>query len=131
MSGNNRKYPGFLLTEMIVAATVLGILLVTLALSLHAFAKFNRYQLVRQHCIAAAQAQLDSVTATGSPIRDEDFKRLWPTVTVSIEKSPGTGRWQGLNLVEVTANGKSFRKQVKVRLHRYIPGDKLLAEREI
>ena len=121
---------GFMLTEMIVAATLLGILLVGLALSLHGFARFNRYQLVRQRCIAAAQAELDSITATGTPIPDEDVKRLWPKLTVSIKSSPGTGQWQGLKLIEVTANGKSFRKEVKVQLSRYVLGDESLAQGE-
>jgi type II secretory pathway pseudopilin PulG len=121
---------GFMLTEIMVAATLLGILLVGLALSLHGFAKFNRYQLVRQRCIAAAQAELDSITATGTPIGDEDFKRLWPKLTVSIKSSPGTGQWQGLKLIEVTANGKSFRKEVKVQLSRYVLGGESFAQGE-
>ena len=121
---------GFMLTEMIVAATLLATLLVGLALSLHGFARFNRYQLVRQRCIAAAQAELDSITATGTPIRNEDFKRLWPKLTVSIQSSPGTGQWQGLKLIEVTANGRSFRKEVKVQLSRYVLGGESFAQGE-
>ena len=119
-----------MLTEMMVAATILGILLVMLALSLNGFAKFNRYQLVRQQCIAAAQAEIDSITATGTSIRDEDLKRLWPKLTISIKSSPGTGQWQGMKLVEVTANGKSYRKEVKVQLARYVFGVESFAQRE-
>jgi len=120
VSGKNKIYDGFLLTEMTVALTVTGILLVGFALSLHAFATFNRYQLVRQRCIAAAQAELDSIAVTGKPIPAEDFKRLWPMLSVSIKKSAGTGQWEGMKLVEVTTKGKSFRSEVKVRLSRYI-----------
>ena len=128
MSCKNRKYGGFLLTELIIALIVLGTLFVGLALSLHGFAKFNRYQLVRQRCIAAAQAELDSITATGKPIPDEHFKQLWPKLSVSIKESAGTGQWQGTKLVEVTANGISFRNQVKIRLSRYVLDNKLTAE---
>jgi len=120
VSGKNKIYDGFLLTEMTVALTVTGILLVGFALSLHAFATFNRYQLVRQRCIAAAQAELDSIAVTGKPVPSEDFKRLWPMLSVSIKKSAGTGQWEGMKLVEVTTKGKSFRSEVKVRLSRYI-----------
>ena len=120
MFGKNKKYRGFLVTEITVALTVLTILLVGLGLSLNGFARFNRYQLVRQRCIAAAQAELDSIAATGRPIRDEDFKRLWPSLSVSIQESAGVGQWDGMKLVEVTAGGKSFQKQVKVQLRRYI-----------
>jgi Tfp pilus assembly protein PilE len=130
VSDKKEKRGGFMLTEMMVAATILGILLVVLALSLNGFAKFNRYQLVRQRCIAAAQAELDSITATGTPIGDEDFKRLWPKLTISIKSSPGTGQWHGMKLVEVTANGKSYRKEVKVQLARYILGGESLAQGE-
>jgi type II secretory pathway pseudopilin PulG len=120
VSGNNKRYDGFLVTEMTVALTVLGILLVGFALALHSFATFNRYQLVRQRCIAAAQAQLDSIAAIGKPIPDEDFKRLWPKLSVYIKKSVGNGQWQEMKLVEVTTKGKSFRNEVKIQLSRYI-----------
>ncbi len=120
VSGKNKIYDGFLLTEMTVALTVTGILLVGFALSLHAFATFNRYQLVRQRCIAAAQAELESISTTGKPVPSEDFKRLWPMLSVSIKKTAGTGQWEGMKLVEVTTKGKSFRSEVKVRLSRYI-----------
>ena len=123
MSVKNKKYGGFFITEIVVALSILAILLVGLALSLYGFAKFNRYQLVRQQCIAAAQAELDSITTTGKPIPDEDFKRLWPKLGVNIKRSVGTGQWQAMTLVEVTATGKSFNKEVKVQLARYILGN--------
>jgi hypothetical protein len=111
---------GFLITELVVALTVLGIVLAGFAISLHNFAQFNNYQLVRHRCISAAQAQLDSIAATGQAVTDEDFQRLWPQLTVSIKKSPGTGQWEGLELVEVTTKAVSFRNKVKVQLSRYI-----------
>ena len=126
----NRKYRGFFIAEIIVATGVLAILMVGLAMSLYGFAKFNRYQLVRQQCIAAAQAELDSITTTGKPIPDEDFKRLWPKLDVNIKSSAGTGQWQGLSLVEVTANGMSFSKEVKVKLTRYVLENKTLTEKD-
>ena len=128
MSYKNRKYGGFLLTELIVSLIVLSALFVGLALSLHGFAKFNRYQLVRQRCIAAAQAELDSITATGKPIPNEHFKELWPKLSVSIKQSAGIGQWQGTKLVEVTTNGISFRNKVKIQLSRYVLDNELTAE---
>jgi len=120
VSDKNKKYGGFLFTEVIVALTILGILLIGLALSLDAFRRFNHYQLVRQRCTAAAQAQLDSIAATGRSIHDEDFKRLWPKLSVSIKESAGTGQWEGMKLVKVAARGNSFDKEVKVKLSRYV-----------
>jgi type II secretory pathway pseudopilin PulG len=128
VSITNNKYQGFLLTETIVALSLLGLLLAGLALSLHGMAKFNRYQLIRQRCIAAAQAQLDSIAATGELISDEDVQRLWPGLSVSVRRSPGAGQWQGLERLEVTAGGKSFRKDVTIRLSRYIQADPSSAE---
>ena len=121
MSVTNRKYRGFLLTEIVVAITLLGLILAAVAMSLNGFARLNRYQLVTQRCIAAAQAQLDSITATGKIVPKDDFQRLWPKLTISMETSPGTGQWQGMSLAKVTATGKSYRKQVKVELSRYVP----------
>jgi hypothetical protein len=120
VSGKNAKYHGFFISEMVMALTILGVLSIGLALSLDGLGRFNRYQLMRQRCIAAAQAELDSLTVTGEPISDEDFSRLWPGLVVSIEKSEGTGQWQGMKLVKVTTSGKSLRKEVKVQMSRYI-----------
>ena len=128
MSYSKRRFAGFLLVELIVALTVIAILLAGMAFSLNGIAKFNRYQLVRQQCIAAAQAQLDSLTATGRSISEEDFSRLWSGLRVSIKETEGTGQWQGLKLVEVTTTGKSFRNQVQIRLARYISRDVPLVE---
>jgi uncharacterized protein involved in outer membrane biogenesis len=130
VSVKNKKYGGFFITEIVVALSILAILLVGLALSLYGFAKFNRYQLIRQQCIAAAQAELDSITTTGKPIPDEDFKRLWPKLGVNIKRSAGIGQWQAMTLVEVTTNGMSYNKTVKVKLARYVLENKLLAKEE-
>jgi hypothetical protein len=116
----NKQNSGFFITEIGVASAILAILLVGLALALHGFAKFNRYQLVRQQCIAAVQAELDSISATGKPIPEDNFKRLWPKLSINIRKSAGNGQWQGMTLIEVTASGKSYSKDVTVRLSRYV-----------
>ena len=123
MSAKNKRREGLLLTEIVVSMAILGILVAVLALSLHGFAKFNRYQLVRQQCTAAAQAELESMAATGAPVTDEDFDRLWSDLDVSIKKSPGTGQWSAMELVEVTTVGRSFDREVKIQLSRYFPGD--------
>jgi type II secretory pathway pseudopilin PulG len=128
MSYMKRRYDGFLLAELIVALTILAMLLAGMAFSLNGLAKFNRYQLIRQQCIAAAQAELDSMTATGKSISDGDFSRLWPELKVSIRETEGTNQWEGMKLVEVTASGKSFRKQVQIKLSRYVLSDAPLSE---
>jgi len=120
MSYRNRKYRGFLLTELMVSLVVLGFILTCLALSLNGFRKFNHYQLVRQRCISAAQAELDSIGATDREISEEDFKRLWPGLSISVEKTAGTGQWEGMELVSVKAKAKSFNNNVEVKLSRYI-----------
>ena len=123
MSHKKRRYGGFLFAEIAVSLTVMAMLLAGVALSLNGIAKFNRYQLIRQHCIAAAQAELDSLTATGKPIDDEDFSRIWPQLSVSIEKSVGQGQWQASQLVKVTTSGKYLRRHVTIELSRYISRD--------
>ncbi len=124
------KYKGVFLAELIVSATVLGTILICFTLFLHGTAKFNRFQLLRQQCIAAAQAQLDSLTITGQSISDEDFKRLWPKINIDTKQSDGTGQWEGMKLVEVAASGMSFDTPVKVQLSRYIITDTAIANQE-
>ena len=125
---NNRRYGGFLFAEMTVAFTVIAMLLVGVAFSLNGIVKFNHYQLIRQQCIAAAQAELDSFTAMGKPIEDEDFSRVWPQLNVLIEQSAGQGQWEGTQLVKVTTSGKFLRKQVVIELSRYIAMNEPLVE---
>ncbi|MHC4203130.1 MAG: hypothetical protein ACYSTT_00650 [Planctomycetota bacterium] len=128
MSRNKRKSGGFIFAEIAVSLTVMAMLLAGIAFSLNGIAKFNHYQLIRQKCIAAAQAELDSLTATGKPIEDEDFNRIWPQLNVSIEKSAGQGQWRGTQLVKVTTSGNYLRKQVTIELSRYISTGELLTE---
>jgi type II secretory pathway pseudopilin PulG len=120
MSIRTNKDSGFLVAEMVIAFAILGILMVGLAVSLNAFSRFNSYQMVRQRCIAAGVAQLESITVTGEPIDDENFKRLWPGISVLLERSGTSGQWQGTDLVKVTTGGKSYRRKVEVQLGRYI-----------
>jgi hypothetical protein len=125
VSGKCKKeYGGFLVFELIMALIAFTILIGGLALSLQAFAKFNQYQLVRQRCIAAAQAQLDSLSVTGEAINDEDFERLWPDLSVSIQEWEGVGQWKGMRRVRVITRGKSYPKEVKVKMSRYISGQR-------
>ena len=121
---NNKKHKAFLMTEMWVGLVVLSILLTAFAVSLYHFKKFNHYQLLRQQCTAAAQAQLDSMATTGKPLSDEDFKRLWPLLSVAIEQTDGTGQWKGLKLIKAQTQGKSMNWNVKVELGRYILSEK-------
>jgi type II secretory pathway pseudopilin PulG len=124
VSRKNKKYGGFLLPELAISVSLLGVLLTLLAISLNSFRRFNHYQLVRQRCVSAAQAQLDSIAVTGKAIDEEDFKRLWPKLSVSIQKSAGSGQWEGLKLIQVKAKAKSFNRDVKVELSRYVLGEK-------
>ena len=120
------RHNGFLLTESMVALAVLLVILSCMALTLKVFRKINQYQLARQQCISAAQAQLDCIAVTGSPIDNEIIKRLWPKVSIKIEQSDGKYQWQGLKLVKVKATAKADNKDVSVELARY-----LAPEREI
>jgi len=119
MRVRNRK-SGAILIEIITAMFLLGLMLAMLAVSLNGYGSFNDYLLTRQRCTAAAEAQLDSIAATGAIINDQTMKRLWPNVRTSIKKSDGAGQWKGLELVIVSAEAKSRRKNVSIILSRYI-----------
>lgn len=112
----NLRHTGFMLADFLTATALLGLIITILAVSMSAFSKFNQYQWARQRCTAAALALLDSITATGSPIEAQELHRLWPQVTVSVDRSPADGPWTGLELIQVTAAAG----QTKVRLVRYI-----------
>ena len=119
---------GFMMTELIVAIAVLGMLFIIFALSLDGFRRLNNYQLVRQRCVSAAQATLDSIAATGSAIDENDLQRLWPGMSIKIEESQGSGQWTGLKLITVTASAASFNKKAEVRLSRYFLKNDIAAQ---
>ena len=109
-----------MMAELLISLSVLAFLLVCFGMTLHEFRKFNGHQLVRQKCISAAQAQLDSIAVTGRQIAVEDFERLWPGITYSIEITGGNDRWTGLKLVSVKTAGRSYRSEITINLSRYI-----------
>lgn len=114
---NRTRQHGFLTAELLTGTALLGVIIVGLAVILNGFAKSNHYQWSRQRCTAAAQAQLDSITATGAPVDPQELQRLWPNVTVAVERTPAGAPWDGLELVQVTATTR----QVTIRLARYMP----------
>ena len=120
MKERMKNTSGFIMTELIVALTLLGLIFAGLALSAHGFGVFNRHQWARQQCIAAAQAQLDSLTARGALIEPQTAERLWPRVTLAIDRKPGIGQWEGLSRVQVTATSQAGPRKVKVELVRYL-----------
>jgi type II secretory pathway pseudopilin PulG len=111
---------GFLLAEMIVGISLLGLIIAGLAVSMNGFSMINDYQWGRQRCTAAAEAQLDSLAATGKRIETQEMQRLWPGVTVALERTAGAGPWEGLELVQVTATAQPGPHGVIVRLARYV-----------
>jgi hypothetical protein len=119
------------MTELIVAMIVLAMIMVAFTISLDGFGRLNHYYFTRQRCVAAAQATLDSIAATGASIDEGNLKRLWPEIDIRVDETEGTGQWKGLKLVKVTAIGKSRDKKTEVRLSRYFTeGDVVIIKAE-
>ena len=116
-----RRTNGFLMTELIVALSLLGLIFAGFAVSTHGFGAFNRYQWARQRCVAAAQAQLESLAIHGDPIADRECERLWPGVSLSVRREAGTDQWAGLQWIRVTATAPAGPRSVVVELARYVP----------
>lgn len=129
MTNKQTKYRGLMMTELIVSLIVLGMLMVAFTMSLDGFGRLNHYFFTRQRCVAAAQATLDSIAATGTAIDEGDLKRLWPEIDIRVDENEGTGQWKGLKLVKVTAIGKSRDKKTEVCQSRYFAkGDVLISK---
>ena len=120
MSQNRIRCRGFLLAELMVATALLGLIITGLAVSMNGFSMFNDCQWARQRCTAAAQAQLDSLAATGRLIEPQEIKRLWPGVDVSVDKSVSAAPWDELELVQVTATAQAGPRKITVHLARYV-----------
>jgi type II secretory pathway pseudopilin PulG len=111
---------GWILVEAVVAIGILVTILGGFSMAMQAFQRINSYHLARQQCLAAAEAQLDSLTAVGRPVPAEEIERLWPDVRTAVQQKPGEGDWEGLNLVKVTAKTERINKTITVSLSRYI-----------
>jgi hypothetical protein len=120
MRNEQTRHRGLMITELIVSMIILGMIMIAFAISLDGFRRLNHYYFSKQRCVSAAQATLDSISATGTAINDDDLKRLWPGVVIQISKSQGTGQWKGMNLISVTAGTDVRTKKVEVCLSRYI-----------
>ena len=120
MEGKRIRCRGFLFAELIVSMGLLGLIITGLAVSMNGFSMVNDYQWARQRCTAAAQAQLDSIAATGRPIEPQELKRLWAGVDVATDRTPGVAPWDGLESIRVTASAQAGSKKVTVHLARYV-----------
>jgi type II secretory pathway pseudopilin PulG len=123
MVSDRTKQRGFVMAEVIVGTALLGLAIAGLAVSLQGTSMFNQYQWTRQRCVAAAEAQLDSLAMVGKSIDEAEIKRLWPEVDVAIERTAGEGPWNELDLLQVTATGATGARVVTVRLERYLAKD--------
>ena len=119
------KKQGFTIAEMVISVMLIGIILFIMTKVLYEFGQFNRNMITKQRCISAAQAQLDSISATGRLLESNDIQRLWPDIEVAINKTQGTSQWQSLILIEATATGHIREKSVQVTLSRYFNPDQL------
>jgi len=111
---------GWSLTEAVVSVGILAALIVGFSDVLKAVREVNRRQLVARRCMAAGQAVLDGITATGAELPAADVGRLWPGVHVRVFRRPGRGDWAGLTLVEARARGEANGRPVAVTLRRYV-----------
>jgi hypothetical protein len=116
----NKKH-GFIIAEMVTAGFLLLVVLGSFMFALGAYSRFNAVQFARQRCIAAAQAQLDSFSATGSPLSAAEAAKLWPDVKIDVNfDRPRWGQWKGMHLVTVDATAEHKGKTAAVKMSRYI-----------
>lgn len=119
-SKHNSNRRGSITVEFTVALAIMVLIFSLVIASLEQVGKVNRGQWARQQCLAAAQAQLDSLSAVGRAIPESDWQRLWPRIDCTIEQTDGEGDWQGLALTQVTARTRLEGREIEVTSRRYI-----------
>ena len=115
-----RRRGGWILAEMIASVVIASAIIAVLATGQSNAAATNKLLLARQQCIAAAEAQLDALTATGRPLDAAANKQLWPAVKVELRRQAGQGAWSGLTLVTAVATAPAGEVKAKVELSRYV-----------
>ncbi len=121
MRDKSKTTAGWILVEMIVSLTLLGMLVVGMGMASRTSAELNRFLLAQQRCVAAARAQLDSLAVTGDGIEPGRLRQWWPGVAVRTRRAPGRGDWAGMVRLEVTATARVGQRTAKVVLCRYVP----------
>jgi hypothetical protein len=81
----------------------------------------NSLQMARLRCTAAAQAQLDSWTATGEMLDDQFVETHWPGVTLTTTRTPGKKAWAGLIRTSVCARTDIKGRMITLKFTRYLP----------
>jgi hypothetical protein len=119
LKSDRAKSGGWMILEALLTISLLLLLIGAMALSQRAGLKANTVQLTRQQCIAAAQSQLDSLSARGLAMSSDEITRLWPTVRTNVAISAGQGQWAGLQLATVRATGQAGGKDFTIELSRY------------
>jgi type II secretory pathway pseudopilin PulG len=117
------RQSGWLTIELAVALAVLLTIMAALGSLLYSTGNYNRILWARQQCIAAGQAQLDSIAKTGNPLPPADVERLWPGIHCTVEAAPGTGPWQALRQVRIQVNTRVRNKTVEVVCCRCLPSE--------
>ena len=117
-----RRAGGWLVAELLVGLSLIALTIGGLAAARFHARQLHELHLGKQQCVAAAQAQLDSITATGAVLSDAEVQRLWPGVKVAVTRADGEGDWAGLTRVSVTAATERNRRTVQVQLARYVAG---------
>jgi len=124
MDRTRRQSGGWTAIEALATIMILGMLLGGLGIAQWRMGEFNAVQHARRQCVAAAQAQIESLAARGKGMDGSDARRLWPGVSVAVEQSPGGGQWQGLTLVRATGSTEAKGRPVRVSLARYLPAER-------
>ena len=120
MTGSRRRWGGWILTEALVSLGVTGVLMGVLAAAQSRSGTFNALQLARERCIAAGQAEIESIAATGAPLEPGQREKAWRGIRTNIERTPGEGDWAGMTLLKVTASTTVKGRGVTITLHRYV-----------
>ena len=120
MRNARSRHGGWILAEAIASIVIASTIIFVMTTAQTNASQTNRLLLARQQCIAIAQAQLDSLTATGRPLDADAARQLGPTVTVEFRRRPGQGAWDGLTLVTAVATSPAGAITAKVELSRYV-----------
>lgn len=114
-----KRNNGWILTEVAVVLFLMIVFFISMISATATFKHLNFLTLKKQQCLAAGRAQLDSIVATGKPIEEKDFKRLWPDIEVVIDRNPAQGDWEGLSCCVVVTKTKVRKRYIETKLCRY------------
>ncbi len=118
------RHRGFIALELIISIGVAAMLAGVVWKIVDDYARAHDYFAVHRRVQLAVESKMEQFRANAAIPREGTWTEREEAVTLEISRTPATGAWAGLNLVEIWAKTTARHgRTVTFALSAYLPGD--------